>query len=273
LSAVLRASATESAPAQSTAVAPRERASQFHRLILEIEKAMGESQSHVQEIQERGVWRNLVSSSRDDLIAHANGQNTVNTLLLKLQREAISLNTLGYAYLTSLIAEFERQVNEGVRDSDGQIHVLSSKGKEVAQMATEMFNAILDTSESTQARIDANTAALAEHEQRFAELTRVLAEEVERTTAFEQFRLTSAQALTALGQQHLEVLNRLQSHERERAVMQAQIETSRDELSQAAGREVGLQRQMQRLLWTVWPAVGVTAGLAVATCARVLGWF
>lgn len=234
---------------------------------------MKESADKVDEIEKRGTLRNLISSSRGDLIAHATGQNKVNALLLQLQREAITLSTLGYAYVTSLLAEFERQVNEGVRDSDGQIHVLSSKGKEVAQMATEMFNAILDASESTQARIDANTEALAAHEQRFAELTRALAEEVERTKAFEQFRLASAQALEAVGRQHLQVLDGFQEHERERAAMLAQVERFRDELSQAAGREVGLQRRVQRLLWTIWPAVGVTAGLAAVTCARVLGWF
>jgi hypothetical protein len=52
------------------------------------------------------------------------------------------VKALVYAYLISDIAEFERQVNEGVRDSDGKMHVPSCKGKEVAQMAMQTHNAI-----------------------------------------------------------------------------------------------------------------------------------
>lgn len=228
--------------------------------------------SQIDKVLERGVLRNLVSSSRDDLVEHANGQNRVNTLLLKLQREAIALNTLGYAYLTSLIAEFERQVNEGVRDSDGKIHVLSSKGKEVAQMAKEMFNAILDTSESTQSRIDANTATVAEHERRLAEVTHGLGEQAERTAAFEAFRLASTQTLEELGRQQAGVLAGFQVHESERAAMQSEVATLRDGLSRAGEREADLQRKLRRLLWTVWPAIAATTALSLVTLLHTFGW-
>lgn len=273
MSAVLVPAAPKPPPMPTTAIAPRERASQFSRLIFEIEDAIEESEAQVEEIGKRGVLRNLFSSSRDDLVAHAEGQNKLNGLLLKLQREAISLNTLGYAYLTSLIAEFERQVNEGLRGSDGEIHVLSSTGKEIAQMATEMFGAILDTSESTQARIDANTEALAEHEQRLTVLAQGVAEQAGLVAAFERFRSGAAEANEVIAQQHASLLSGFRVHEREFAALQSQVAAMRDELSRGCEREASLEQHLRRFRWTVWPALGATAGLCLAMSVHAFGWF
>ncbi|MGK5017055.1 hypothetical protein [Janthinobacterium sp. BJB446] len=138
---------------------PQEQASRIFSLIKKLEDTAKKAGLEVSEIESRGWWKNIVSSSRDDLISTARSQGEINDLLVKLNQEIIGLNTLGFAYLTSVIAEFERQVNEGVKDSDGRIHVLSENGKNVAKAAKAMFSAILDASRETQGRIDANTEA------------------------------------------------------------------------------------------------------------------
>jgi hypothetical protein len=100
-----------------------------------------------------------------------------------------------------------------------------------------------------------------------------LADQAGRVTALEQFRWASAQALEALERQHAGVLSGLHAHELERAAMQSEVVTSRDELLRAGKREAGYQRQLQQLLWTVWSGLATTVGLALAACSRAFGWF
>ncbi|MGJ7578552.1 hypothetical protein ACSFA3_00035 [Variovorax sp. RHLX14] len=146
---------------RSNTVAPESQASRLLGLVKEIENAAKEANVKVAEIESRGFLKNLVTSSRDDLVSTAKSQSRINDLLVRLNQEVVALNTLGYVYLASVFAEFERQINEGVRDSDGKIHVLSESGKRVASAAKEMFSAILDSSRSTQEKIDA-TAEVAD---------------------------------------------------------------------------------------------------------------
>jgi DNA repair exonuclease SbcCD ATPase subunit len=143
----------------SKAASPQEQASRIFGLIKKLEGAAKKADLKVSEIESRGWLKNIVASSRDDLVSTARSQGEINELMVQLNQEIIGLNTLGFAYLTSVIAEFERQVNEGVKDSDGRIHVLSENGRNVAKAAKEMFGAILDTSRETQGRIDANAEA------------------------------------------------------------------------------------------------------------------
>lgn len=143
----------------SNTIAPEGQASRLLGLVKEIEKAAKEANFKVSEIESRGFFKNLVTSSRDDLVSTARSQSRINELLVRLNQEVVALNTLGYVYLASVFAEFERQINEGVRDSDGKIHVLSESGKRVASAAKEMFSAILDSSRSTQEKIDATAEA------------------------------------------------------------------------------------------------------------------
>jgi hypothetical protein len=144
----------------SVTKAPKAKASHLLEIVREIEKAAEDSAIKISEIEKRGWLKNLVTSGRDDLLSTARFQGRINDLLVRLNQEAISLSTLGYVYLASVIAEFERQVNEGAKGSDGRIHVLSENGKRVAGMAKEMFSAILETSRSTQEKIDANAEAV-----------------------------------------------------------------------------------------------------------------
>ena len=143
----------------SSTIAPEDQALRLLGLVKDIEKAAKEANVKVAEIESRGFFKNLVTSSRDDLVSTARSQSRINDLLVRLNQEVVALNTLGYAYLASVFAEFERQINEGVRDSDGKIHVLSESGKRVASAAREMFSAILDSSRSTQEKIDATAEA------------------------------------------------------------------------------------------------------------------
>lgn len=147
----------QSAP--SSAASPKEQASRLISIVTEIQEAAKQADLKVSEIESRGWLKNLVTSNRDDLVSTAKSQGRINDLFVRLNQEVIALNTLGYVYLTNVIAEFERQVNEGVKGSDGRIHVLSESGKRVAAAAKEMFSAILDTSRLTQEKIDANAEA------------------------------------------------------------------------------------------------------------------
>jgi len=143
----------------SSATSPKDQASRLVGIVRQIQEAAKESDFKISEIESRGWIKNLVASNRDDLISTAKSQSRINDLFVRLNQEVIALNTLGYVYLANVIAEFERQVNEGVRDSDGRIHILSENGKRVANAAKEMFSAILDSSRSTQEKIDANAEA------------------------------------------------------------------------------------------------------------------
>jgi hypothetical protein len=143
----------------STATSPKEQASRLIGVVREIQEAAKQADIKVSEIEGRGWLKNLVASNRDDLVSTAKSQGRINDLFVRLNQEIIALNTLGYVYLTNVIAEFELQVNEGVKGSDGRIHVLSESGQRVAKAAKEMFSAILDTSRSTQEKIDANSEA------------------------------------------------------------------------------------------------------------------
>jgi chromosome segregation ATPase len=285
----------QAAPAPLTlgsADSPRARATQFHELIQEIDAAMGASMGKVTEIEQRGYLDNLFSSSRDDLIAHARSQNQVNTLLVKLHQQTIALNTMGYAYLASVIAEFERQVNEGSKDRDGKIHVLSGKGKEVARMATVMFNAILDTSQLTQERIDANTAAVLDHDGRLGELARAFSQQSNRISSFERFQeivedrleeladgaLRYEEALATwkgvideLVQQQASVVNELNQLERGDALLRAELAALRGDMAFVVEREDTLRKQLRRTIWTLWPAVVVMVGLCGAAFGHVFG--
>jgi DNA repair exonuclease SbcCD ATPase subunit len=147
----------QSAP--SSTASPKEQASRLIGIVTEIQEAAKQADLKVSESESRGWLKNLVTSNRDDLVSTAKSQGRINDLFVRLNQEVIALNTLGYVYLTNVIAEFERQVNEGVKGSDGRIHVLSESGKRVAAAAKEMFSAILDTSRLTQEKIDANAEA------------------------------------------------------------------------------------------------------------------
>ncbi len=198
----------------SSAAAPSAQATRLLGIVREIQEAAKDANLKISEIESRGWLKNLVASSRGDLVSTAKSQGRINDLFVRLNQEAIALNTLGYVYLASVIAEFERQVNEGVKGSDGRIHVLSENGRHVARAAKEMFSAILDSSRSTQEKIDTNAEAIVDlrsNVDQLANSARIHTGQIEVLQDSSSELQSRAEQLGAVATQHREALDGLLS--------------------------------------------------------------
>lgn len=125
--------------------------------VKQIENAISTSQSHVQQVESRGVLKTLFSSTSTDLVHISKSQNRINDLMLQMINEIITLNVMSFSFLASVMEEFEKRVAEGMRDANGHIIKLSHVGKNFADSAASIFNKIIEGSRSTRETIALNT--------------------------------------------------------------------------------------------------------------------
>lgn len=276
---------------------PQERATSLFGIVSDIDDAMRESNGTITKIEGRGVFQNVFSSSREDLLAYAQSQQRINGLLVKLNQEVVATNMMGYTFLASVVADFVRQVDEGRKDSDGRLHVLSRNGKEVARMATEMFNAILDGSRLTQERIDANSAAVQDLDGKYAEVTNELAQQAARMSFLEDFSATADlrfKGRDAVAQRHgemldrsreaIEVLTRQQTAtrdqigefkiavERDRAALRDEITSLREQLINLAAHNTAEKKSLLRTMKVTWTVMALSALTCLVMGARAFGF-
>lgn len=122
--------------------------------IKDIEKATEDATSNVSQIENRGWFKSLVSSTSSDLVTISKSQNKINEMLVGMINEVIRLNVMSYSVLAAVLAEFSQRVSEGMTDTNGNVIKLSKVGKDVADSAVLIFNKILDGSRSTQEKIE-----------------------------------------------------------------------------------------------------------------------
>lgn len=139
----------------------------------EIDEAIRESNAALAEVEGRSWGASLIASDRDDLVKVSRAQGRINDLMIEMMNQIIVVNTMGYAYLVSVIDEFDRSVNNGWIDSEGKVQKLSESGRNFAAKATTIFNAILDGSRATQEKIESQAAAIDELEERMRQVVEI----------------------------------------------------------------------------------------------------
>lgn len=177
------ASAAGAANSKSTAVAvksdalkARSMAQQFFKEIETLEGEIKQSNALSHEIENRGFWKRLGSSTSKDLAAIGRIQNSINKRMVDLIQETIRLNMLSYAGLVVLMDEMRNGIEHGFRDANGNITRLGEEGRDLAEAATDIISGILDTSRDTQDRIEHNAESIQHLVQRLEETARADAE-------------------------------------------------------------------------------------------------
>lgn len=131
-------------------------ATDFLSVIKDIENCIEEGKGKVSEIENRGLFKSLISSSSSDLIDISQSQNKINEMMLGLIQEVITLNTMSYSFLAAVIGEMEQRFRDGWKDSSGRYQRLSDTGRQFADKAHDIFVKILDGSKSTLDKIALN---------------------------------------------------------------------------------------------------------------------
>lgn len=148
---------TQKLVAQKETPTPASVANDLFIKVKEIENAIHASQSHVKEVEDRGILKTIFSSTSTDLVHISKSQNRINDLMLQMINEIITLNVMSFSFLAGVMEEFEKRVAEGMRDANGHIVKLSSVGKSFADSAASIFNKIIEGSRSTRETIALNT--------------------------------------------------------------------------------------------------------------------
>lgn len=142
------------------ATTPITLASDFLAQIDDITGYIEDSKRDVSRIKNRPWYKNLVSSTSDDLVTLSKSQNRINDMMIAMIQEVIKLNTMSYSFLAAMIYELEVRARNGWKDSEGRIQELSETGKEFADKASTIFRSILEGSKKTQERIDFNASMI-----------------------------------------------------------------------------------------------------------------
>lgn len=143
-------------------------ASDLLGVIKDIERSIEDSTFQVSRIENRGLFKRIVSSSRSDLVDVSKSQNKINEMMLGLIQEIITLNTMSYSFLAAVIGELEQRAKTGWLDSEGRFQELSETGQQFADRAHDIFSKILAGSKSTQTKIEMNQQSITELQVRFS---------------------------------------------------------------------------------------------------------
>ncbi|UYO92982.1 hypothetical protein [Pollutimonas sp. M17] len=135
-------------------------ATDFLSVIKDIENCIEEGKGKVSEIENRGLFKSLISSSSSDLVDISQSQNKINGMMLGLIQEVITLNTMSYSFLAAVIGEMEQRFRNGWKDSNGRYQRLSDTGRQFADKAHDIFVKILDGSKSTLDKIALNQQSI-----------------------------------------------------------------------------------------------------------------
>lgn len=134
---------------QETSLTPNQVAEGIFLRIRDLEKAVKQSESQVAEIENRGMFKSMFSSTKTDLINISKSQNKINDVMLEVVNEAIALNVTSYSFLAAVIEQLEQRVAHGMHDANGRIIKLSDVGRGFANSAASIFNKILEGSRET----------------------------------------------------------------------------------------------------------------------------
>lgn len=141
---------------ETTNYTPKKVASDLIGTIKDIEESIESSASSIKEIQGRGFFKTMFSSSSKDLVNISQSQNKINELMLGVIQEIITLNVMSYSYLAGVLVEFEKMSKDGWQDNEGRLQTLSDNGRNFANTASEIFKKIMEGSKATQQKIQLN---------------------------------------------------------------------------------------------------------------------
>lgn len=161
---------------KSDALKAKSMAQQFFKEIETLEGEIKQSNELSREIENRGFWKRLGSSTSKDLAAIGRIQNSINKRMVDLIQETIRLNMLSYAGLVMLMDEMRKGIEHGFTDANGNIIRLGEEGRDLAEAATDIISGILDTSRDTQDRIEHNAESIQQLVQSLEEKVRKDAE-------------------------------------------------------------------------------------------------
>lgn len=192
-------------PAEQQTVArqtdPAQVATELVEMIQGIEEAIEGREDAIREIENRGFFKRVFGNKSKDLVNISRSQNTINTLLLGLIREVITLNVMSYSFLAAVLHEFDKMVREGWKDQDGRIRRLSDNSTEFAETASNIFHRILDGSRETHLKIEQNARKidlLRSNQAEFQEKYSALEEDLARLQSQLRVRGWLLSGLTAL---------------------------------------------------------------------------
>jgi DNA repair exonuclease SbcCD nuclease subunit len=148
-----------------TQYTPKQVATDLMETIKNIENAISSSEKAIKEVEGRGFLKNIFSSSSSDLVTISKSQNDIDSLMLSLIQEIITLNVMSYSYLAAVLAEFHKNIKDGWIDSEGRFQELSENGEVFANTASNIFEKIIEGSRSTQEKIEFNSERIENFQQ------------------------------------------------------------------------------------------------------------
>jgi hypothetical protein len=135
---------------------PASVASSLLDAIKDIEDCIEKAGKNVKNIEERGVFDSIFSSTTTDLVSISKSQNKINDMILSLIQEVISLNTMSFSFLIAVVGELEDRTRKGWIDNEGKLQTLSTVGLDFADKARDIFLRIVEGAKGTQKRINLN---------------------------------------------------------------------------------------------------------------------
>lgn len=267
---------------------PKEVAHDLLGTIKQIEEAIDGTKQQIEQVEGRGFFANVFSSSRNDLIAVSRSQGQINDLMLGMIQEVLTLNVMSYTYLASVMDEFHQLSRKGWTDTDGKMQRLSRTGRDFADTAGKIFTQIIDGSRSTHEAIELNTSDIAELKSGLKDKDEIDRQQSEELRALAERLKTKAGLIKELEAalahkenlddeqtrkitQALQTLSMIEKENLERSrrveMLQNELQTVREELTAAScrlqlsdGAAVRLRKQH-----LVWVAVQGAAIVALAT--------
>lgn len=203
-----------------TQYTPKQVATDLMGTIKDIEDAINSSGKAIKEVEGRGFFKNIFSSSSYDLVTISRSQNDINGLMLSIIQEVIALNVMSYSYLAAVLAEFHKNIKDGWIDSEGRFQELSESGEAFANTASNIFEKIIEGSRSTQEKIELNSTRI-EGLQNFLEKKDALDEQQSQDIANLKSALRDKSSMVE--QQSQKIRNLTESLERKKHLIDEQF--------------------------------------------------
>lgn len=128
----------------------------FHEF-KDLDKDIERSRAKIKEIENRGLWEWIKSSSSKDMVYIAKSHGDIHQKMIVLIQKTIGLNVLSYAGLASMISILRGLIENGLVDQNGRVIRLSEDSKEFANTAASIFDGMLNEVNNTQKSINLNT--------------------------------------------------------------------------------------------------------------------
>ncbi len=125
-----------------------------------LEDELKRAKDKASEIEKRGFFKSVFSSSSKDLMSLTSTQNSINEKMLLLIQETIKLNSFSRVGIEILMGDLRGYIEKGFTDVNGHHFRLSKEGEALAEQTFSHLESIYNSSKEIDGKVEQNAEAI-----------------------------------------------------------------------------------------------------------------